>query len=67
MSLIAKAQIKGARTFFLNLSDFNMTNILKVFNTKPIAPSMPPAMAEANVCVGSKSDVKFILSWIQME
>ena len=62
MSLIAKAQIKGARTFFLNLSDFNMTNILKVFNTKPIAPSMPPAMAEANVSLGSKSDVKFILT-----
>ena len=62
MSLKAKAQIKDERTFFLSLSDFNMTKMLKVFNTKPIAPSMPPATAEANVSFALKFDVKFILT-----
>ena len=62
MSLKAKAQIKDERTFFLSLSDFKMTKMLKVFKSKPIAPSTPPATAEANVSLGSKSDVKFILT-----
>ena len=67
MSLKANAQIKGARAFFLSLLDLNMTNMPKEFNTKPIAPSMPPAMAETVVLVGSKCDVNSMLNRTQMK
>ena len=36
--------------------------MLKKFNTKPIAASMLPAMAEAVVFVGLKCDLKSILN-----